>query len=426
MTADGAVKPGNGDFRQASTMALDKSKIDALKIDPSDRVRRGGRAVMWIALVAVLLAGAGAWFFWPAEAASVMVTEVVASPGNGVRDDTVLNASGYVVARRLATVSSKITGKILKVLVEEGLAVREGDVLAELDGATAEAQLALAQSQLESARTGFAEIEVRLAEARRNLERQQSLRAQNLVSGAAIDAAESEVKALRARLAASRSNVGVAERQVGLAEQGVLDLVIRAPFDGVVITKNAQPGEMISPVSSGGFTRTGICTIVDMGSREIEVDVNESYINRVFQAQPVMARLDAYPDWEISAQVINIVPTADRQKATVKVRISFAELDPRILPDMGVKVAFLETDTTADEEPEYPILALVKTGAVVRAGDKRYVWVVKDGVLERRAVRLAQRRGDRFEVIAGLRPGERIVSTPTTELTAGQKIETES
>ena len=254
----------------------------------------------------------------------------------------VLNASGYVTARRRATVSSKITGKVVEVNVEEGMAVKQGQVLARLDDQTARAALALAEAQAEAARQSMQENEVRLDEARVTLARTTRLLKDGVATQAELDKAKAELDSIEARIGALREQIRVAERQIDLQQTNLDNTIIRAPFSGIAISKDAQPGEMVSPISAGGgFTRTGICTIVDMRSLEIEVDVNESYINRVKPGQDVGAVLDAYPDWQIPARVITTVPTADRQKATVLVRIGFAELDPRILPDMGVKVTFL-------------------------------------------------------------------------------------
>ena len=255
---------------------------------------------------------------------------------------SVLNATGYVTARRRATVSSKITGKVVQVNIEEGMAVRQGQVLARLDDETQRAAVALAEAQAEAARRNVNESEVRLNEARITLERVSTLVKVGYSTAAEVDAARAAVESLDARIRAAREQVRVAERQIALERTNLDSTIIRAPFDGVAISKDAQPGEMVSPVSAGGgFTRTGIGTIVDMRSLEIEVDVNESYINRVKPDQAVTAVLDAYPEWQIPARVITTVPAADRQKATVLVRIGFNELDPRILPDMGVKVTFL-------------------------------------------------------------------------------------
>jgi RND family efflux transporter MFP subunit len=229
--------------------------------------------------------------------------------------------------------------------------------------------------------------------------------------------------ALAARLERERVEVAVAERQLAIRRQELDDTVIRAPFAGVVVTKDAQPGEMISPVSAGGgFTRTGICTIVDMSSLEIEVDVNEAYINRVRSGQEVQATLDAYPDWRIDARVITPVPTADRQKATVKVRIAFGELDPRILPDMGVKVSFLAEEDTAEGGAAAAPTALVPEDAVRADGEQSVAFVFADERVERRAIRLGGRRGDRVEVVAGLSAGERVVVEGPPGLADGDRV----
>jgi RND family efflux transporter MFP subunit len=334
---------------------------------------------------------------------------------------SVLNASGYVTARRRATVSSKVTGRVIEVNVEEGMQVRQGQVLARLDDSTLGAALALSRAQLEAARQAIPETEVRLEEARINLRRREQLRKDGLTTPADIDQAQAEVNSLLARISSMREQVNVAERQVAVQQAALDDTIIRAPFSGVAISKDAQPGEMVSPVSAGGgFTRTGIGTIVDMRSLEIEVDVNESYINRVTPDQPVTATLDAYPDWQIPGKVITTVPTADRQKATVLVRIAFNQLDPRILPDMGVKVTFLrEADALA---PVAQAVTLVPKGAVREENGARYAFVVQQDTVERRAIQTGGTDGDRVEVIAGLKGGERVVVAPPPELAEGMPI----
>ena len=259
-------------------------------------------------------------------------------------DRTVLNASGYVTARRQATVSSKVTGKVVEVLIEEGMKVKEGQVLARLDDTNIKAGLDVAQAQWESAKTAVEETRAQLKQAELEFARATDLARQHIESQSDLDKAEADASALRAHLAMLERDVTVADRQVKTWEQQMEDMIIRAPFAGIVTTKDSQPGEMISPVSAGGgFTRTGIGTVVDMDSLEIEIDVNESYINRVEPGQAVEATLDAYPDWKIPCKVIAIIPTADREKSTVKVRVGFDKLDPRILPEMAVKVAFRGT-----------------------------------------------------------------------------------
>jgi len=403
-------------------MPLDKEALAELRLEQSPdstryRERRRGTRRWWIlaAIAGLVIAVLG----WRVLNSPVPVTTAVVEGADGGADGAVLNASGYVVARRLATVSSKVTGRITEVLFEEGASVREGQVLARLDPATAQAEYEVARRSLESGRRNLGEIEVRLAEAERNLRRNRSLVERKLVSQSVLDASEAEVDALRARLAAARAEVGVAQSQVDLRQQGLDDLLIRAPFAGVVISKDAQPGETVSPVSAGGgFTRTGIATIVDMDSREIEVDVNEAYINRVSDGQRVEAVLDAYPEWKIPGHVISIVPTADRQKATVRVRIAFEALDPRMLPDMGIKVRFLEEGAAA-ERPSPTVPAV----AVVREGEESFVWVVRDGAAERRAIVTGDSVAGGAAVREGLDGGETVVLDPSRRLRDGAKVE---
>ena len=394
--------------------------LSALRIERAPR-RASRRWVRWVVLL-VLLAGAGgtAWT-WMTRERPVEVEVASVTTRRAGAQASVLNASGYVTARRRATVSSKVTGKIVEVNVEEGMAVREGQVLARLDDANVRAALRLMEAQLEAARRAITETEVRLAEAERTLKRRERLRTDGLITDADLDQARSEVQSLEARIAASQEQVTVAERQVALQQTELDNMVIRAPFSGVALSKDAQPGEMVSPVSAGGgFTRTGISTIVDMKSLEIEVDVNESYINRVASGQPVTALLDAYPDWQIPGRLITTVPTADRQKATVLVRIAFDQLDPRILPDMGVKVTFLREAAAAEAEPAPT--ALVPKAAVRTSDGTSHVFVVRGDAVERRAIQTAGTDGDRLEVSAGLSAGDRVVIAPPESLGDGTRI----
>ena len=280
-------------------------------------------------------------------------------------------------------------------MVEEGMTVRRGQVLARLDESSARAAFNLAAAQAESARRSVSETDVRLTEAKLTLGRREALFKDGVIGKADVDAAQAEVDSLAARAAVAREQVQVASRQVDVYRTSLDDLVIRAPFDGVAISKDAQPGEMVSPVSAGGgFTRTGITTLVDMTSLEIEVDGNESYIGRVKPGQRVTATLDAYPDWTIPAHVITTIPAADRQKATVLVRIGFDALDARLIPDMGVKVAFHdERESTTAPGAEARPRMLIPASAARGTGDTRDVFVVKDSRVERRAVRVGAVEG---------------------------------
>lgn len=259
-----------------------------------------------------------------------------------------LDATGYVIARRQATVSARVTGQVSEVYVEEGQSVAAGDVLARLDDAIPRAERALVAAQLAAQRATAREFEAQYAQAERDLARTRSLTARNLASAAALERDALALEALAARRGVVAEQVRVAERNLALRDRALDEMTVRAPFAGVVTAKAAQPGEIVSPISAGGgFTRTGICTIVDMDSLEVEVDVNEAYINRVQPDQPVRVALNAYPDAPYAATVIAIIPAADRNKATVKVRIRLLERDTRMLPDMGVRVAFLASATAA-------------------------------------------------------------------------------
>jgi RND family efflux transporter MFP subunit len=402
-----------------------KEDLASLRIDHSARAG-SSRKGLW-ALVTLLAVGAvaGTWI-WSnrVEAAEVTTAAVETRTGAAAAPGAVLNASGYVTARRRATVSSKVTGKVLEVYVEEGKAVKKGQVLAHLDDAQVRAALAVAEAQLESAKRGAMEDEARLKEAELTLARREQLVVERVIGKAELDSARAEVESLKARIALAQQRVKVAETQLRQQQTDLADMTVRAPFDGIAISKDAQPGEMISPVSAGGgFTRTGICTLVDMTSLEIEVDVSEQYINRVTPGQPVDAVLDAYPDWRIPSRVITTVPTADRQKATVRVRIGFEALDPKILPDMGVKVSFLTERAPAEAAGATPkAKIMVPKGAVRTADGKSIVFVLRDDRVERRAISVGGADGTSVEVLSGLTGGERVVVDGPPTLADGTKV----
>lgn len=375
----------------------------------------GGVLVVAAALVWMATARAGAPIVRTAVARAA--TEV---PGGA----SVLDASGYVTARREATVSAKITGKVVEVLIEEGMRVDEGAVLARLDDTEARAQLGLAEAQLSAARAAVAEVRAQLEQAERDYVRQEALAQERIASVQALDAARAQRDTFRAKLVSAGEQIKVAAESVAVAKVQLDNTEVRAPFPGVVVAKAAQPGEMISPISAGGgFTRTGIGTIVDMDSLEIQVDVNESFINRVTAGQPVEAMLNAYPDWKIPGDVIAIIPTADRNKATVKVRIAIKEKDPRIVPDMGVRVAFLSATKTDGADAAPPAGVVVPTDAVRAEGaDSGVVFVYADGKVERRRVALGRSSGGNHQVLSGVQGGERVVLSPPASLADGDRV----
>lgn len=407
-------------------MPASSDLIKELRIDRSapPPPRAGGGRWPWVAGAVVLLglAAAGLWAMRPAPV-GVKVARAEAVSGGAAGAASVLDASGYVTARRIATVSSKITGKVEEVLIEEGQAVEAGEILARLEATDARAQRDLAAARLAAARNEASRAAAQLTLAEQTLVRSRDLAARKLVAAAALDQAQAERDALAAQREAALSNIRVAEESLALAEIGVDNTIVRAPFAGVVTVKAAQPGEMISPISAGGgFTRTGIGTVVDMDSLEIQVDVNEAFIGRVKSGQKVQAVLNAYPDWKIPAEVIAIVPTADRSKATVKVRIALLERDDRVVPDMGVRVAFLEEAPPAGAGAAVPVGVSVPADAVATRDGRTVAFVVRDGRAGLRALEVAEVRDGRRRVSKGLAVGEQVVLSPPPELVDGGAV----
>lgn len=407
-------------------MADAADKISQLKIERGAPAATGKRWLIPGALLVIAGGVLGWWLFSGAFSPDVLVeTDVARKPPSAAAASSVLDASGYVVARRQATLSSKVTGKVVEVLVEEGMRVEKDQVVARLDDTTQRAQLSLARAQVDSSRAALEEIAAELRNAKLERDRQRDLAERKLTSQSNLDAAEATYDRLAARLETGREDVKVAERNVELARDSLSNMTIRAPFAGMVVSKDAQPGEMISPVSAGGgFTRTGICTIIDTDSLEIEVDVNEAYIQRVRAGQSVSATLDAYADWRIPAEVIAIVPTADRQKATVKVRIGFLERDERVLRDMGVKVAFLGADIPQDASQQ--IAGVMIAGDALRAdGSGDFVWLVQNDTAVKRPVEVGgEKDRSRVLIVNGLRVGDTIVRSSEKPLVDGQPVKT--
>jgi len=391
-----------------------KELLGQLRIDRTQRETGfDPRRRRWIAggvLVLVGLIGAGAWF-GRSGGAALPVRTVVAQPiAGGGASASVLDATGYVTARREATVSAQITGTLTEVLIEEGDHVKSGQVLGRLEDTAQRAALAQAQAQLNSARALLVQYEAQLAQSERDVKRAEDLVARKLVSQQAVEQARTQVETGAAQVQGQRKQIELAAANVRSAQVQLGYCTVRAPFTGVVIAKAAQVGEIVSPFSAGGgFTRTGIGTIVDMDSLEIEVDVNEAYINRVQPGQPVESVLNAYPDWRIPSHVIAIIPTADRAKATVKVRIGLDAKDARIVPDMGVRVSFLEERKPAARSAERPRGVLVPAAALRKEGDRDVVFVLKERRAQRRTVTLGGAIGDSRQVLAGVSPGEAVI-----------------
>ena len=378
-------------------MAEREDLLNNLKIDRSKAPAEDQSFLRKLILfgAAVVIVGVFSWVFLSEDELKEVTTFTVKSLQMSDSSATsILDASGYVVARRRATVSSKMTGKVMKVFIEEGMYVEEGQLLAQLDDSTMIADLNYSQSQLN--------------EAKRVLSRTKELAKEELASQASLDAARAAVEGLEALNA--------------VREQVVQDMKILAPFSGVVVYKAAQPGEMISPVSAGGgFTNTGICTIVDMDSLEVEVDVNESFINRVKPGQPVITNLNAYPKWDIPSEVIAIIPTADRNKATVKVRIALLEKDERVLPDMGSRVSFLrKIETKTEQTPKEGLM--IPIAAISISDNKSTVQALNENRIVLTEIEVAEETANYARVIRGLESGIKVVARFDDDLEDGQKV----
>jgi RND family efflux transporter MFP subunit len=408
----------------------DKSALlNQLRIDRGDAPASSGKLGIWLGLgvVAVAAAAFGLWWWTRPDAVPVHIVTATAIAGEGpAAAGSILDASGYVVARRQATVASKITAKMVELDIEEGDHVNAGQIIAKLDDTNIRAALNQASAQLEYAKAGLAETQVNLTNAERDYQRQKTLMLGHFVSQSTVDNAQTVVDATRAQLATQRSNVDVVARALSVAERNLDDTVVRAPFSGIVTVKAAQPGEMVSPVSAGGgFTRTGIGTIVDMDSLEIQVDVNENFINRVRPAQAATAKLNAYPDWQIPAHVIAVIPTADRSKGTVTVRIALDQKDARILPEMGVRVSFLDDASKAPGGGKTAGGVTLPANAVQGSGTTGVVFVAHGDDVERRAVRLGAGSGDSITVLSGLAAGDRVAVGDFAQMKDGAKIRVE-
>ena len=404
--------------------------LASLKIQDSARARGGGGKILgyFAAAIGLLLLVGGAVFALKNRAPVVEVTTAQAASEAG--QQTLLNASGYVTPRRRATVAAKITGRVTGVFFDEGNRAKEGQLLATLDDSDSRRALESAVADRDSSKAATRDYEVQLRYAEIQLHRAQELTTAKVSSQDQLDNAMTAADSLKAKIALAKQQVAGSEARIREAQQAVDNCTIRAPFSGIIVSKDAQVGEMVSPISAGGgFTRTGIATIVDMNSNEVEVDVNEAYIARVQPGQRVDSVLDAYPDWKIPSHVRTVIPTADRQKATVKVRISFDKLDPRILPDMGVKVSFYgeeeEKKKAAKKKDEGPkAVAIVPKSAVRSSGDSTYVLLLKNGKVERRGVKLGNDRGSDVEIMAGVSAGDSLVSRGPDNLRDGDAVRT--
>jgi RND family efflux transporter MFP subunit len=392
-----------------------------------DGQRKGGKMGKVLAIffgLLIILAGIGAGVYALLRSKPTVEVATARTATGPASREALLNATGYVTPRQRATIAAKITGRVTGVFFDEGTHVHAGQLLATLDDADARRALETAKAERDSAQAAIADYQVQLKNSRILLHRTEELQKAGVQPQEQLDNARTAADSLQAKIDLAKAQLGAADARIGESQQAVDNCTIRAPFDGIVVSKDAQVGEMVSPISAGGgFTRTGIATIVNMSSNEIEVDVNEAYITRVKPGQQVTAILDAYPDWEIPSRVRTIIPSADRQKATVKVRVSFLKLDPRILPDMGIKVTFLGDEPSTKDAPSAPAI-LIPQSAVHDEGGKKVVFLLRGEKAERRAVTLGGGRGSDAEVIAGVAAGDTVIVNGPADLHDGQSVQT--
>jgi RND family efflux transporter MFP subunit len=414
-----------GNDLMATTEIHPKADLSSLRIHDGQRATgHAGKRIAYASagLGVIVLLGGAALAFRNQKPIVEVITAQKPDPGTALG---ILNASGYVTPRNRATIAAKITGRVTGVFFDEGTHVHKGQLLATLDDSDARRALDSAKADRDASQAAIADLQVQLRLAEIELHRAQELHKAGVQSQEQLDTASASADSLKAKIELAKQQVQAAEARIRESQQAVDNCVINAPYDGIVVSKDAQVGEMVSPVSAGGgFTRTGIATIVDMKSNEIEVDVNEAYIARVKDKQRVTAILDAYPTWEIPSHVRTVIPSADRQKATVKVRISFDKLDPRILPDMGIKVTFLSDEPVKKKDVAAPtIAALLPNEAVHDENGKKVVFLVKADKLERRAVSVGNTLGSQTEILSGISTGDTVVVKGPANLQDGQAVE---
>ena len=404
--------------------------LNQLRIDRSEPPPSDGHGKWWATGVAVVIIAASA-FWYLTRPTGVPITTAVAQAAGGASGasagPSLLDASGYIVARRRATVSSKVTGKVVKVMLEEGQRVEAGQIIALLDDSNWRAALSQSKAQLEQAEANVASAQTAFDDAKPIFDRAEKQKAAAVISAQSFDESHAQFNVAHNNLLVAERGVEAARAGVDVAQRSLEDTVIRAPFAGIVTEKAAQPGEMVSPISAGGgFTRTGIGTIVDMESLEVEVDVSENFINRVRPEQPVNIKLNAYPDWDIPGSVIAMIPTADRAKATVKVRIAIGQKDPRIIPEMGARVAFLSDNEQKASDAKSPVSGvIIPADAVSTSGTASIVFVVHGTTVERRAVRLGAKISSGQMVSAGLEPGNIVALGDLSKLSDGARVRIE-
>jgi RND family efflux transporter MFP subunit len=388
--------------------------------DPAATLRRTRvrRWLKWGVALLLVAAGAAAWLKWSAQR-PIAVELAVVTQAYPSQANTQLNATGYVVAQRKAAVASKATGRLEWLGVREGSAVREGEVIARLENKDVSATLQQAQANVKLAQANLEQGEAEMRDAQRALERSADLLKKNFVSAASHDAVLARVEKARAAIAGLKASIGVAQAGVRSAQVALEQTQIRAPFSGVVLTKNANVGDMITPLSSATGAQGAVVTMADMSTLEVEADVSEASVGKVKLEQPCEIQLDALPGERFRGSVTRMVPTVDRSKATVNVKVRFIDKDPRVLPEMSAKVAFLTQETPQAERAPRTV---VMPAAIAERNGRKVVYVVREGRAVETSLQTGATYGEMLEVRQGVKPGDTVVLKPSEKLRDGAAV----
>jgi len=397
--------------------------ISKLHIDKKSMAVRRGRKKRFflLSIIIVLVIGGGVLYSKGLLTSAPTVQVAGLQSIYPSQTFTVLNASGYVVAQRKAAVASKITGRLISLFVEEGSRVKAGEVIARLENEDSLAALNRAQANVNLARSNLDQAKAELEDAQLNHHRNEQLVAKGFVAQSTVDASEARYKRAKATVAAQEAAIRASEAALEEAKVLVEYSNIRAPFDAVVLTKSADIGDIVTPLGAAANAKAAVVTIADMSSLQVEVDVSESNISQVRVGQPCEIRLDAFPDLRFKGAVHMIVPTADRTKASVLVKVAFKGLDPRFLPEMSAKVAFLSREMVPDEEKP---LKAVPAAAVISRGGHSVVFLVDGERVVEKAIRTGKRMDTMVEILQGLEAGDKVVLNPGSNLKSGTRVKT--
>lgn len=417
-----SCRPG----RAPLSSVVDSAELSRLRIfrepgSPSEGSQHPRRRLLFIGFAVLLLAAAAAFYLLRDPAVEVRVT-TAAIRGGSASGGGSLTANGYVVARTQASVSSKVPGRLATLAYEEGDLVPEGAIIARLEAAEYEAAARLASAELLVTEAAHHEAQAAFAQAQRDVERARALATASLLPANALEDAETAGRIAEIRVQAADARLAAAAQSVAIAEANLENTLVRAPFSGTVLRKDAEVGEVVAPSVGGGLTRGAVVTMADLSTLEVEVDVNEAYISGISQDQPAEVVLDAYPSERFPGHVRQVLPTADRQKATVLVRVGIDSSDSRILPEMGARVVFLEPAGSARADPSIPTRVFVPAAAVRSEGGESVVYVVEEGRAQRRIVEAGPVSGEEREIREGLNGGERLVLDPPPEFQDGAPV----